>query len=761
MPREPMPIARGWFQGALLTYLVGFTVLGVLAYLVYRDQPPLPTQVIASEKILFTSDDVLGGMHVFQRYGLMEYGSVYGHGAYLGPDFTAEYLHKTAELLVSRYQQDPRGPQSARERVAAELHANTYDSVADTMTWSDARAAAHRTMEDYYHSVFRSQQGHGGAQADWIATPDDVRKLTAFFGWTAWTATANRPGTSYSYTNNWPPEPLAGNAITAEAITWSVLSIIGLLGGTGLVFYLFGRYDWLGWSDALTPVRFRPVEEVSVTPAQRTLVWFLLVASLLFLLQTLTGGLIAHYRAEPGAFWGFDLATMLPFNILRTWHVQLAIFWVSASYLATGIFIAPIIAGREPRGQGALTRVLLLAVAIVVFGSLAGEYAGVQGWLGEGLWFWVGHQGWEYLDLGRLWQMLLIIGLFLWVFILWRGLSDTLRGQHFGNMPWMLFYAALAIPAFYAVGLLASPRARFVVNDFWRFWVVHLWVEDFLELFTTVMVAYMFVLLGVVREATALRVIYLDIILYSLGGVIGTMHHLYFSGTPVAHMALGATFSAMEVIPLLLLTLEAWGFVKAGEKNTVDQAHLHRWAVWFLVAVGVWNFLGAGVFGFLINLPVVSYYEIGTALTANHAHTAMMGVYGMLAIGLLLFCLRYLTHPDQWSDRAAKLSFWSLNIGLTWMAFVNLFPLGILQLYTAVETGYWHARSVDFLLSPWINGLEWSRLPGDIVFIVGGALPLVWLCWRALRYPNRRRGVAGAELPRHLFTYTSAPGETR
>src|SRR4029453_4156239 len=379
------------------------------------------------------------------------------------------------------------------------------------------------------------------------------------------------------------------------------------------------------WSEALTPVRFRPVEEVAVTPAQRTVVWFLWVSSLLFLLQVLTGGLIAHYRAEPGAFFGVDLSHMLPFNILRTWHVQLAIFWVSASYLATGIFIAPIIAGREPRGQGALTRVLLLAVAIVVFGSLAGEYAGVQGWLGEGLWFWVGHQGWEYLDLGRLWQMLLIIGLFLWVFILWRGLSDTLRGQHFGNMPWMLFYAALAIPAFYAVGLLASPRARFVVNDFWRFWVVHLWVEDFLELFTTVMVAYMFVLLGVVREATALRVIYLDIILYSLGGVLGTMHHLYFSGMSVAHMALGATFSAMEVGPLLFLTLEAWGFVNAGEQNTVDQAHLNRWAVWFLVAVGVWNFLGAGVFGFLINLPVVSYYEIGTALTANHAHTAMMG----------------------------------------------------------------------------------------------------------------------------------------
>jgi nitric oxide reductase subunit B len=357
--------------------------------------------------------------------------------------------------------------------------------------------------------------------------------------------------------------------------------------------------------------------------------------------------------------------------------------------------------------------------------------------------------------LGRLWQILLIVGLFRWVFILFRGLSGTLREQHFGNMPWMLFYAALAIPAFYAVGLLASPHESFVVNDFWRFWVVHLWVEDFLELFTTVVVAYMFVLLGVARQATALRVIYLDIILYSLGGVIGTMHHLYFSGTPVAHLALGATFSAMEVIPLLLLTLEAWSFIKSGEQKTLDHYHLHRWAVWFLVSVGVWNFLGAGVFGFLINLPVVSYYEIGTALTANHGHTAMMGVYGMLAVGLLLFSLRYLTRSDRWSDRAAKISFWSLNIGLAWMAFVNLFPLGIVQLYYAVDAGYWYARSLDFLNLPWVNILEWARLPGDALFILGGALPLVWLCWQALRYPNPRRIDAETELPRMLYTYES------
>ncbi len=756
MARQSMPISSRWFQGAVLTYLLGFTVLGILAYLVYRDQPPIPGRVVADDQVLFTRDDILAGMNVFQRYGLMEYGSVYGHGAYLGPDFTAEYLHNSAEFLIKAYARVSAAGLSARERVAAELHENTYKPAEDSLIWSRPRADAHRMMVEHYRRIFYAKHTHGGAQAEWITGTDDISKLTAFFAWTAWTAAANRPGYRYSYTNNWPAEPLVGNFVTADAMAWSVISIISLLGGTGVILYFFGRYNWLGWSDEQSNrVQFRSIEQVAVTPAQRAIVWFLFVSSLLFVLQTLTGGLIAHYRAEPEGFFGIDFSAILPFNIMRTWHVQLAIFWVSASYLATGIFVVPLIAGRERRGQGALTILLLIAVAIVVFGSLAGEYAGAQGWLGDGLWFWLGHQGWEYLDLGRLWQILLIIGLSLWVFILLRGLRGTLHEEHFGNMPWMLFYAALAIPAFYAVGLLTSPRQSFVVNDFWRFWVVHLWVEDFLELFTTVVVAYMFVLLGVVHQRTALRVIYLDIILYSLGGVIGTMHHLYFSGTPVAHLALGATFSAMEVIPLLLLTLEAWSFIKSGEQKTLERYHVHRWAVWFLVSVGVWNFLGAGVFGFLINLPVVSYYEIGTALTANHGHTAMMGVYGMLAAGLLLFCLRYLTRAERWSDRAAKISFWSLNIGLAWMAFVNLFPLGIVQLYYAVDTGYWYARSLDFLNLPWVNVLEWARLPGDALFIVGGALPLVWLCWQALRYPNQRRIDAESELPRMLFTYES------
>ncbi|MDO5739362.1 MAG: cbb3-type cytochrome c oxidase subunit I, partial [Ornithinimicrobium sp.] len=264
----------------------------------------------------------------------------------------------------------------------------------------------------------------------------------------------------------------------------------------------------------------------------------------------------------------------------------------------------------------------------------------------------------------------------------------------------------------------------------------HLWVEDFLELFTTVMVAYIFVMLGVVRRKIAITIIFLDVILYSAGGVLGTMHHLYFSGTPVEHMALGAFFSALEVIPLTFLTVEAWTFLQLGarQESRSSAPFPHRWAVMFLVAVGFWNFVGAGIFGFLINLPIVSYYQIGTALTANHAHGAMMGVYGMLAVGLALFALRYIISPERWPDRLAKISFWSLNIGLAWMVFATLLPLGVVQLWASVNDGYFEARSLNYISQPGNALLEWMRMPGDVLLIVGGVLPFLWITWLGVRY---------------------------
>lgn len=752
-----------WLQGVVLTFIVGFAILGYLAIRIYRESPPVPARVVSeSGQAIFTAEDIRSGQEAFLTYGLMQYGSVYGHGAYLGPDFTADYLHRLALEMQVAYG----GDAAAQERTRRELRDNRYDAATDVLTWTDAQAGAFENLRRHYEAeVLNRSVSGGGLGPHAIKDPAVARQVVAFIAWTAWTAAATRPGKQHSYTNNWPPEDLVGNHLTQEAVVWSALSIIALLGGIGLLLTYFGRYSsFLGWHvEGNRRVRFRSPSEISLTPAQRATAWYFAVVAALFLVQTLLGGATAHYHAETGGFFGYDLASVLPYDLARTWHLQLGLFWVVASFLAAGVFLAPIITGSEPRGQRFLTVALLGALVVVVVGSLAGEAASYKGMLEGNARPFVGAQGWEYLDLGRLWQLLLIVGLVVWCVILFRGLREKLQSEHYANLPYLFFYSALSIPLFYAVGLLAQSRTHFAIADFWRFWVVHLWVEDFLELFTTIMVAYIFVLLGIVSAKTATRVVYLDILLYSCGGVVGTMHHMYFSGTPAIHMALGAFFSAAEIVPLTFLTVEAWTFLQLGarQQEGAEQFQFpHRLAVMFLVAVGFWNFLGAGVFGFLINLPVVSYYEIGTQLTANHGHAAMMGVYGMLAVSLLVFCLRYYLRAEDWSEGLISFSFWALNLGLAWMVFANLFPIGVLQLGDVVTNGYWHARSLEFFERH--TYIEWLRLPGDAAVILG-TLPLVYLTVKSvfrMRPPRSTEAqAAGGAREAQLLTEVTATSE--
>jgi nitric oxide reductase subunit B len=654
-PRTELVIAKVWVQGALLVLIVGLLGLGFLAYRTYAAEPPIPGRVLTEDgRAVYTDADIREGQALFLRYGLMEYGSVFGHGAYLGPDFTADTLRRSALATKSYY--ELRGHADAADRTASDFKRNRYDASTNTLVLTSAQVAGFEETEAHYRLYFAAPATETGLCLQRSLDSRDVHALTSFFAWTAWVASTTRPEKEYSYTNNWPPEPLVANRPTASAIVFSMLSLAALLGGTGVLLAVFGRWRGIGWQwRDHTKLSFRRPRDVQLTPSQRACAWFFFVMGALFFIQVMVGAASQHYRADVSNFFGFDLARWLPYNLVRTWHVQLSILWVAVSFLAAGIFLVPMIAGPDPKHQHVLAYGLLAALVVTVLGSLAGELAGIHG-LTASEWF--GNQGFEYLDLGRFWQALLSLGLAAWVVILFRGLRGRLHGEHKGNMPWLFFFSALALPAFYAVGLLAHPRAHFTASDFWRFWVVHLWVEDFLELFTTVMVSYVFVLLGVVDERVALRVIYLDIILYSVGGMIGSMHHLYFSGEPVEHMALGAVFSAAEVIPLTFLTVEAWTFLRIGKQKEKGASPFpHHWAVMFLVAVGFWNFLGAGIFGFLINLPIVSYYEIGTALTANHAHASMMGVYGMLAAGLALFALRYLIPEERWSRGLQRSAF--------------------------------------------------------------------------------------------------------
>jgi len=731
-----------WRQAVILVLISGFTVLIVLAILTYKNAPPIPDKVVGpSGDIVFTGDDIRGGQEVFLQYGLMENGTIWGHGAYLGRDFSAEYLHTLAldsnETLAQQQFNKSWNELSSSEQEAVNgvvqnmLKDNLYDTQTRTLTFTQAQVDSYQKQIGGWKNYFSDPNLNGGLPEGYIKDSEELRKLTAFFAWTAWASAAKRPGLGYSYTNNFPFDPDAGNTPPGVALLWSALSLIALLGGTAVVLFAFGRFNYLGWKakgdqhvhPQLLPGRI-------ITPSQKGILKYFVIVTLLFLTQVLLGAAVAHYRSDPGSFYGFNLSKILPSNLARTWHLQTMIFWVATAYIAGGLFLAPALSKKDPKYQSLGVNLLFGALLVVVGGSMLGEVLGINRLLGK-LWFWFGHQGWEYLDLGRGWQILLAVGLIFWLGLLFRAIAPARKDGEKREISSLFVYAAIAIPALYLPAMFFTATSNYSVVDMWRFWIIHLWVEGFFELFVTVMVAVIFFQLGLVSRQTAARVVYLDAILYLGSGLIGTGHHWYWTGQANISLALGAVFSALEIVPLTLLTLDAWDFIKLGRGKCeiCGQAFSvpHKWTFYFLMAVGFWNFLGAGIFGFLINLPIVSYYEVGTVLTPNHGHAAFMGVFGMLAVALLVFVLRELLSDERWKkiEKYIKVSFWGLNTGLALMLITNLFPGGVLQLRDVLENGYWHARSPAFTASGVMHTIEWLRLPGDLVFLLLGVIPLV------------------------------------
>ncbi len=709
--------------------------------LAYDNAPPIPSKVVTpSGEILFSGEQIVRGQDLFFRYNLMEHGTLWGHGAYLGPDFSAEYLHQETEsirnflarqiygLPFDALTEDKQG--MVADTTIKMIKKNLYNESSGVLVYADAQKFAFEEGVDYWTRFF--QEGAPGLPENYISNEEELRDLVAFFSWSAWAAGTLRPGTNNTYTNNFPYDPDAGNLPSADAYLWSAISLIALLGGIGLLLFLFGKFDFLGWQSERT-ARHVHVDHQgmgNLTPSQKALGKFFAIVGLLFLAQSLIGGSLAHYRIEQ-TFYGIPIAQFLPYNLMRTWHLQLAIFWIATAWVAGGLFIAPILSGKEPKWQKLGVNLFFVALLVVAVGSLTGEFFSAHGYLNN-LWFWFGAQGSEYLDLGRFWQYLLIIGFLFWLFLLFRALDPMNKKAKNRELIVLFFIAGAAIPIFYIPAVFYDTHTNYSIIDNWRFWIIHLWVEGFFEVFATVLVAVIFTRMGLVKSTVALRLIYLDALLYLGAGVVGTGHHWYFTGQTTVNMALSACFSAMEIIPLTLLTLDAWDFIRASRTNCAEcgEALMGRqvWTVYFLIAVGVWNFVGAGVFGFLINLPVISYFEVGTNLTPNHGHAAMFGVFGMLAIGLTLFCVRAQQNDTSWAavKKWVKIGFWGLNIGMGLMIVLDLFPAGILQLWDSMTHGYWHARRLSYIMSGTFHLLEWIRIIGDMVFIVIGVFPIVY-----------------------------------
>jgi len=725
---------------ALAVVLIGaFGLLGMFGREVYRQAPPIPGRVVTeSGTQLMTRDQILRGQRVWQSMGGQQVGSIWGHGAYQAPDWSADWLHREAVALLDIYAKDRHGggyetltaeqQAGVRERLRREMRRNRYDAATDTLTVSEGRARAMAATAAHYDKLFGDDEALGELRESYAlhnnAVPEasERRDMTAFFFWTAWACTTERPGQAVTYTNNWPHEALVGNHPTTANLIWSFISLILLIAGVGgLVWYKAFRDREEAPPE---PAPIDPLSTFELTPSMRAVWKYAAVVIGLFVLQVLTGALTAHYTVEGQAFFGLPLGDWIPYAVSRTWHVQLAVFWIATAFLATGLFLAPAVGGREPKHQRLGVNALFVALVVVVLGSLGGEWLSVKRALGLDIGFWLGHQGYEYVDLGRAWQIALFAGLILWLVLTLRGFWPALvRRDHNRQLTLLFAGSAAAIGLFYGAGLLYGAKTHLSVMEYWRWWVVHLWVEGFMEVFATAAMAFIFARLGLIRAASATTAVLLSTSIFLVGGIPGTFHHLYFSGTPVSIMAIGATFSALEVVPLVLIGFEAWETYKVS--RGAAWMHAYRWRVRFFLGVAFWNLVGAGIFGFLINPPIALYYMQGLNTTPVHGHTALFGVYGLLALGLTLLILRRLLPEGEWKDGPLRLAFWAMNAGLALMVLLSLLPIGLAQAAASIDAGLWYARSDTFLQQPIMETLRWLRMVGDTVFLIGvGAL--VW-----------------------------------
>ncbi|MGX9220065.1 nitric-oxide reductase large subunit [Massilia varians] len=729
--------------------VISFSVLGWVGREIYLEAPQIPLTVTdAKGQVLYQGPQIQHGQQAWLAAGGQQLGSVWGHGSYLAPDWSADWLHREAlalqDLLALRDFGRAYGDLDAGRRgqvdagVREELRRNTYDAHTGVLALSDLRAQAVRQVARHYAGLFGSDSRFDALREQYamktgsLPVEADRAALTGFFFWSSWAAATDRPGQpGLSYTSNWPHEPLVGNTPTAGAGIWSIASVILMIAAIAGMVFVHGRHK--DEDDPAAP-ESDPLAKLGITPSMRATRKYFFVVVGLILAQVGMGVITAHYAVEGTSFFGLPIGDILPFTVSRTIHTQFAVLWIATAWLATGLYIAPAISGHEPKHQKLGVNLLFYALLFIVVGSTVTGWLGTLRAAGTDFSFWIGNQGLEFTSMGRVWQVLLFIGLLFWAFLLGRGLWPALRKpSESRGLVAMVFLAALCIGGFYATSLTWGRSTHYSMVEYWRWWLVHLWVEGFFEVFATAVIALLFTRLGLIRAASANSAIVLETIVFLFGGILGTLHHLYFTGTPTSVIALGSMFSALEVVPLSLIGIEAYRNYQ--RTRAAPWVRNYKWAILCFIAVGFWNTVGAGLLGFSINTPIALYYMQGLNMTAAHGHAALFGVYGMLGIGLMLFCLRGLSAGIGWSDSLLRPTFWLLNIGLAMMVFMSLVPAGIYQAHASITKGMWYARSAEVVHSAFMENMVWLRVPGDIVFAVG----ILFLSLFALRLMRGRR----------------------
>ncbi|GAB4172081.1 MAG: cbb3-type cytochrome c oxidase subunit I [Calditrichia bacterium] len=685
--------------------------------------PPLPEKVVSqSGEVLYTKADIVEGKGYFQQFDLMDYGTMLGMGAYLGPDYSTLFMHKRATYLYDYYSQEMFGkPFSAlnneeqgavKARVIREVKQETV-LTENGVTYSEASAEAYKQNKQELIQILVNGDPENAFPGG-VIRKDEAEKIAAFFDWGQLVASSLRPGKNITWSNNWPPEPLLDQGPTYSSVKWSLWQMLLLWVLT--IAILFIIYEYFFKKDEGTTEK--PLNITSLFPSQKKLIKYIPIITIFFFVQVVLGGYLAHIYTDPANNFLIS-QKILPFNAIRAIHINMAIIWIAVGWLVGGLFIAPLVSKSDLKYPW-LVDVLWMSLVIIGVGGIAGIYMGATGQLRD-VWFWLGNEGREYLNLGRVWDIALVAGLVMWFLMVF----STIRKAKSNNiLVGTIIWSAFGVATLYMAGMapLHKIMPNYTVDDYYRWWVIHLWVELTFELFAAGVLAYWSVLLGLVSRQKAERILLLELILVAMSGTLGVAHHYWWQGLDEYWIAIGSIFSALEPVPLVVLMIEAWKEYREikRERGEFEYTLPFMW----LTAGAFLNWYGAGFLGMVINLPIVNYYSHGTYLIMPHGHVALLGAFGYLTIAFIYSVARAYAKSNNivWNESLSKWGFWLVTLGIVLFSIPTL-VIGFEQTRIAYEMGYYFTRIRENLdhLNIWM----WIRVIPDTMIIIGALLIVI------------------------------------
>jgi len=739
----------------------------------WKETPPIPKEVSSKDwELLYTYNDVAQWKAYFQEFDLTDWWSMLGMWAYLWPDFSTDFFHNRATSLYDLYWQEnfnktllmeiPEQKHiwvnisfdaqkhlndiekwAVKEMVKADFR-NTILSKEKTI-YSKYSAIAYKNNVDYLTNMLINWDPSRWYTAwfikdwqvktwDWntlTATKEEkIRQIAAFIDWSQLVLSSPRINKETwlvqedyrTWSNNWPNEPLVDQNLSwinhvvslwEFLLLWPFSILVVYLGFT----YFFREEDK---KDLQKPLKIKELFK-----SQKNLLIWVPVIALLIVVQMTLWGYLAHIYAEPSLDFIFP-QEILPFNALRSIHTQLAILWIAWGWLVWGMMIAPWVAWKDHKYPW-LVNILFIAILVLVVGSVAWLYMWATGMLPES-WFWLGNEWRELVNLWRLWDFVLVWWLVFWFLLIVSLLKKATIDNPFASV---IIWSSFAIAWLYVAWMVPFHQImpNFTVDDFYRWWVIHLWVELTFELFAVWVIAFFTVALWLVSQRSALRLMVFELLLVMLSWTLWVWHHYWWQGLDQHWIAIGWIFSAMEPVPLVLLIVEAWN-------NYREKTYWKEWFEWGTVFMwiswsAVLNFVWAWFLGMVINTPTINYYTHGTYLIMPHWHVALLWAFGYIAIAFLYLVVRSYTLSKglEWKTRLSNIWFWMLTLWVVLFALPTMI-IWFHQWEVAYNMWYYFTRLHETLtpMTSWM----WFRIIPDTMMILGWVIIFVDLTIKIL-----------------------------